>query len=71
MAIMKLALSIFKFFHWIKMKSTHIKDVLLNLPLQTEHSPMISAQIKNQNSVSSLDLPSNLHASPTQPKSLS
>lgn len=67
MAIMKLALSIFKFFHWIKMKSTHIKDVLLNSSSQTEHSHMISTQI----SISSVDLPSSLHASPTQPKSLS
>lgn len=71
MAIRKLALSIFKFFNWIKIKSTHIKNVLLNLSLQTEHSHMTSTQIKKQNSISSLDLPSSLHASPTQPKSLS
>lgn len=67
MAIMKPALSIFKFFNWIKIKSTHIKSVLLNLSLQTEHSHITSTQIKKQNSISSLDLTSSHHASPTQP----
>ena len=51
---MKLALSIFKFFNWIKIKSTHIKSILLNLSLQTEHSHITAPRSRNRTASAAL-----------------